>query len=374
MYEKQSSRHNIAVVVTHRFIPPRNGGEKLCYEFCLALSKRVKLFCVSTKQNQITSDFEIINIFGKTIGKFFNPITFIRLAKLFRCRKIKICIVNQPYYAFAAYFACKFSRSALITYSHNLEHKRFEESSKIFSLVIFIIEFIVYRLCCAIFFISKSEKEEAIRIFRLNRNRCYFVPIMAQPKFSERLAVGTQQNAFSIVFFGDFSFPSNLEGLNSLLFEICPLLAQQLLFPYRIRIFGSNLPKMTSAIQPANSKFGTVEFLGYLEDFASEIQTADVMISPIYSGAGSSMKIMDTLSAGTTVISARTGANGIAIEHCGNKLLLVDDKDWQQYVSMIITVRNDKLHLLPTPELFFDTYSEDRIMNTVLSVVDELRT
>ncbi len=96
------------------------------------------------------------------------------------------------------------------------------------------------------------------------------------------------------------------------------------------------------------------------------------MVSPVCEGAGSSLKIIESLSVGTTVISARSGAEGIYVEHCGSKLMLVDDRSWGQYVSTINIVRNKDLHLDPTPDEFYKTYSEKRVMETVLTAINTI--
>ena len=162
-------------------------------------------------------------------------------------------------------------------------------------------------------------------------------------------------------------------GLNALLFEICPLLATRLHFTYHIKIFGQGLPEIGKFDRTPNDGLDAVTFLGYVDDLYPHIQSADVMVSPIYTGAGSSMKIVDALCAGTTVVSARTGAEGIPTEDCGNKLLLVEDKEWDQYVTTILHIWEEKLNLLPTPNSFFDKYSEGTVMNTVNAALSAIR-
>ena len=203
--------------------------------------------------------------------------------------------------------------------------------------------------------------------------KCFFVPIIAERPTSKHITTAEREGSFSIIFYGNFLYPPNLKGLNTLLFEICPIIARRFRSPYKIQIFGPGLPEIKEIARKKDDGLEAVEFRGYVDELSHHIEAADVLIVPISTGAGSSMKIVEALCLGTTVISTRTGAEGLNIKECGEKLLLVEDDRWDQLVTKILMVRDNNLNLLPTPTSFFHTYSEHRIMNTVLSAIETAR-
>ena len=358
------------MVVPYPFIPPTNGGQRVCYNFCHALSKKFYTICVSCDRNNHESRFDVMSILKRSLLKYFDPSSIISLIKVFHRRKINTCVVNHPFFFPAAYIACKVTGRKLITYSHNLEYRRLIGRKRHLRPCLFGLEFLAYRFSDIAFFISRPELSDAVRLFHLDKNRCFFVPHVVHKHPSLLQARNDSNSYFKIIFFGDFSYPPNLDGLKALITNIVPLLADRLNFDYRLIIFGKNIPDSISAT--FDLEHLPIRFLGFVENPNYHIETADVMINPICAGAGVQTKIIEAISLGTTVLSAQGGSRGVEVSACGEKLITVSDDDWNQYVDKLITINRNDLHLSTTPTTFFDVYSEKNVMNTVTSALETL--
>jgi hypothetical protein len=83
------------------------------------------------------------------------------------------------------------------------------------------------------------------------------------------------------------------------------------------------------------------------------------MINPILSGGGVKTKAIDTLAMNQTVISTKTGAEGIDPFVCGDKLIITPDNDWQAFVDGIFKNINATSTIPPS---FYETYSWVKII------------
>jgi glycosyltransferase involved in cell wall biosynthesis len=361
----------IAVVVPYNFNPPTSGGQRVCYNLCTALASRIGTICVSCNQTQQQSRVNITEVLRKSILKYFDPFSIVNLIRVIKCHQTEICIVNHPFFFIPAFIACRITRRKLITYAHNLEYRRRDGLKRYFKPLLFAQEWLAYRFSDCVFFISNAELKDALDLFGLDRNNCYFVPHIVHQRTPGSPIKSNLRDTFNVTFFGDFAYGPNREGLEALLKNIVPLLESRIDFPCRISIFGNNLP--TSVGYPTRSKYLEIEFLGLIEDHKKNIESADVMINPVRAGAGVQTKIIEALSLGTTVVSAQSGARGIIETACGDKLVTVEDCNWLTYVDKLVQIKNSHLYLSPTPNSFFSVYSEDNVMNTVTLAFDTLR-
>jgi glycosyltransferase involved in cell wall biosynthesis len=326
---------------------------------------------MSCQQVSQQTKIEIVQIFRNSILKYVDPRSISGLFKALKENDIHTCIVNHPFFFIPTFFVCKMTRRKIITYSHNLEHRRTDGLKYYGRLLIFVLEFIAYRLSDSVFFISSSELIDAHRLFRLDLKRCYFVPHIARRHDQNIMPNQKRNSTFTVTFFGDFSYGPNQLGLRHLVQNVAPLLADRAGFPCKLQIFGKNCPENLARLSSINDL--SIEILDYIERPSELIRGADVMITPVNTGTGVQTKIIEALSLGTTVISARSGTRGIDKDACGEKLLIVEDEHWDSYIDKLLEVRTTNAHLLPTPESFFNVYSEESVMSTVLSAINDLR-
>jgi len=232
-----------------------------------------------------------------------------------------------------------------------------------FRPLIFLVELIVFHLSHRVFFISSTELTDAQRLFRLRLDKCVFVPHIAHAPPRTKLAKRDRPEDFSLIFFGDFSYPPNINALNNLLKFVIPILSQILTFRCSLAIFGKNVPSHLK-----NQNLGSnlsIKFLGFVQEPSDIVRSADALINLVDEGAGVQTKIIETLAVGTSVISSRSGARGIDDESVKDKLYLINDRDWKGFASCVCNLYQSGKADLETPEQFFNTYSEDSILDRI---------
>ena len=364
---QKHGRPTVGIVVPGRFIPPANGGQRVCYDLCLALAKKTRVVCFSAHSKESLCDFRLVRLFSSSIFRYFNPVLTLKLARELKHNNAYCCIVNQPFFVFSAFLACKLARCQLITYAHNLEFERSDGLRKYLKPLIFLLEFVAFNLSQRIFFISNTELVEARKRFYLAGTRCVFVPHMVRDTVRDAPLQSLRDRPFTLIFFGNFSYPPNRCGLDSLFQNIVPLLAQFVAFPCRLMIFGGHIPEFIKSKQISVNL--SVDILGYVDNPIRVIEEADIMLTPVSDGAGVQTKIIEAISLGTTVLSAKSGARGIDPVVVGEKLQCVEDNDWHAFVQLIFDIKSNGLHTLATPDSFFNTYSEQAVMTKVLSAI-----
>jgi len=369
---EKTSLPNIGVIVPGTFIPPTNGGQRVCYDFCIALSKKTNLLCFSPQRERSLHGLELFPLYSGSCLRYFDITLVVRLARQLKQHKATFCIVNQPFLVGLAYLACKLAQCRVITYAHNLEFKRSDGVRRYLKPFIFLLETAAFHLSHRVFFISYLELSEAKRYFRLAADRCVLVPHIAHhaSRFSSKKV--TDSEPFSIIFFGNFAYPPNLRALDDLINHVVPALIRTLTFPCRLVVFGSSVPIHLRSLSIDNNL--SIEILGYIDNPTETIARADVMLNPVCHGAGVQTKIIEALSLGTTVLSATSGARGINLEIVKDKLLLVEDRDWDGFANAICNIYKTANNTTKTPASFYDEYSEESMLKRVMPVLQDSTT
>lgn len=85
---------------------------------------------------------------------------------------------------------------------------------------------------------------------------------------------------------------------------------------------------------PPSSK--DIRNLGFIENLSDFTKSAGILVSPIISGSGVRIKILEMMAKGIPVITTKTGAKGI--NHCDNECLIIAT-DNNDFINKIKTVR-----------------------------------
>jgi len=359
----KSLRNNIGFLVPGSFIPPTNGGERVSYDLCTAMTRVADVTCFSADAKGSIPGIRQIQAFGSSKWKYLNVKLVKTFFEIFRRHNIEFCVVNQPFFFFIPYLSGLLAGCKIITYAHNLEFRRANRMRLYFRPLIFLVELIVFHLSHKVFFISLTELTDAQHLFRLRQDKCVFVPHIAQSPPRTNLVKKDSPEDFSLVFFGDFSYPPNINALSNLLKFVVPILSQILTFRCSLVIFGKNVPSHLK-----NRDLGSnlsIKFLGFVQEPSDIVRSADALINLVDEGAGVQTKIIETLAVGTSVISSRSGARGIDNESVKDKLCLINDRDWNGFARCVCELRQSGKADLETPEQFFNTYSEDSILNRI---------
>lgn len=109
----------------------------------------------------------------------------------------------------------------------------------------------------------------------------------------------------AIIFFGNFEYPPNVDGLKYFLNDIFPSI--------REKAPGCNLYVVGKKPPEWAKETDKIIVTGYVEDIREYLQKAAVVICPIRFGAGTRIKILEAMAMGKPVVSTSLGCEGIDV-------------------------------------------------------------
>jgi polysaccharide biosynthesis protein PslH len=134
----------------------------------------------------------------------------------------------------------------------------------------------------------------------------------------------------SLIFPGSILFYANYDAVTWFLEEIFPMI--------RNRIPNAQL-KITGEYQDLTLPNETgVVLTGYVDDIKPLIARTWVSLAPIRQGGGTRLKILESMSLGTPVVSTSKGAEGLDVKH-EQHLLIADDP--QEFAGAVIRLLSD---------------------------------
>jgi glycosyltransferase involved in cell wall biosynthesis len=120
---------------------------------------------------------------------------------------------------------------------------------------------------------------------------------------------------------------------------------------YRILICGRGLSSSFNELKDFTDK--NIIYAGFVDDVYAYFKAADIFINPVVAGGGVKTKIVEAMGYGTTVISCISGAAGIEISVCGEKIKIVPDNDSAAFVTAIKQINNEQDK---TPASYYNFY------------------
>lgn len=167
---------------------------------------------------------------------------------------------------------------------------------------------------------------------RVNAVKSYneFIPIAFEAEQSSNLG---SDDKLHVLWLGGFGWYPNEEGMRWFISEIYPLLRDNDNLVFHI-VGGSPFPELLALHEP-----GKFEVLGRVEDLNPYFDRSQALISPILSGSGVRIKILESMSKGLAVVATSRGAQGTGVVHMKN-ILISDDP--QGYANSIITLSEDR--------------------------------
>jgi glycosyltransferase involved in cell wall biosynthesis len=121
---------------------------------------------------------------------------------------------------------------------------------------------------------------------------------------------GADPHSEDVLFFGQFSYAPNLEGMNRFLAEGWPVLARSRPRS-RLLVAGERSRELFDRDLAADSR---VVVLGLVEDLAATMARARLTVVPIWRGGGTRLKALEALAAGRPVVGTPLGVSGIGFE------------------------------------------------------------
>lgn len=136
----------------------------------------------------------------------------------------------------------------------------------------------------------------------------------------------TPSKVIKLGYIGSFEHTPNLNAVKYFFDQIAPLLENQNIF-FKFYLAGNNNPKIIKD----NFSNPNLINLGKVKETIDFYQKIDCLVTPIFSGSGSRIKILESLSFGIPVISSPIGTEGINI----NSSYLQIANQPQDYVDFI---------------------------------------
>jgi glycosyltransferase involved in cell wall biosynthesis len=169
-----------------------------------------------------------------------------------------------------------------------------------------------------------------------------------------------------ILFNGTLDYQPNLKALQVILSNINPGLLQHKDFNYKIIICGKNLPDHYHQLQAYQS--ANIIYAGFVNDINEYYLAADIFINPVIDGGGIKTKIVEALGYNVSLITTQSGAIGISKQITGNKMMVVADNDWADFIHSIL--KTDIIENIP--DSYFQYFSWDKIARKAAKAIQKI--
>jgi polysaccharide biosynthesis protein PslH len=363
---------NVLGLVSFRIFPTHMGGQKGVALFYNYLQQHVNVLLAVSSDNQESETIKTIGILHPNKKIYLNFFRIGVLKKIIRKNKIDIIIAEHSYAGWIAWLLHKATGKPFILHSHNIESNRFRQMHKWWWKIYHWYEGWVHRKAHYNFFIGEEEMNFALKAFRLSPAKCAVITYgieeqkLQEDKLVLRKQLGLDGKKVLLLFNGTLDYEPNYHAVEVLINKIEPLLHNRL-NNYEILITGNRAPKKLVEKILANKQ---ISYLGYVEDVNLYYQAADLFINPISNDTGIKTKLVEAIANNCTAISTLSGASGIRKELCGNKLITVNDHDWNSFVDKIT-----EFCYLPssvTPQQFYEYYSWKNIAAKAAEKIKEV--
>jgi len=169
------------------------------------------------------------------------------------------------------------------------------------------------------------------------------------------LSKNENNNTITFGYIGGFAHSPNLEAVSYIFKEILPTL-ERVSPNYQFFLAGDQdenvIKKMAKEVNLPSSK---ITIMGHLENAESFYEKIDFLLAPIFSGSGTRIKILESLSFGKPVITTMIGAEGIEIESSFLSIVKNNEaknaKAWATTINKLIKnshLKSDKSNLEKT--------------------------
>ncbi|HZC07579.1 MAG TPA: glycosyltransferase [Ktedonobacterales bacterium] len=123
-----------------------------------------------------------------------------------------------------------------------------------------------------------------------------------------------------MLFVGNFLHAPNVVAVEYLLTEVLPLVDPAVLRAHPLTIIGTEMP---DSLRRLAQNIDSVYMLGWVPDVTPYLHRARVNVVPLLHGAGTKVKLIQSLMAGTPSVSTTVGAEGLSLED-GQHVLVAD--------------------------------------------------
>jgi len=339
------------------------GGQKGIAIFCKYLGAENNLTTVSSEDNNVSlaETYTMIPLFSKKRRRYMNPFYIKEISRLVKQKNIKNVITEHPYMAWMGFYLKKTLGIQWFVHSHNIEFERFRTLNKSWYRLLKMYESWAYKKADAVFFKTSEDIQLAVGHKMVKKENAILVPFgieiekMPADRSEQKQKIYTKHTipaeACLIFFNGTLDYQPNIEALLFILNEINPLLLKERSFNYRILICGKGLPASFNNLAAFADK--NIIYAGFVDDVYAYFKATDIFINPVVTGGGVKTKIVEAMGYGASVISCISGAAGIELSVCGEKIKVVADNDAKGFVSEILLASSISSQ---TPASYYNYY------------------
>jgi glycosyltransferase involved in cell wall biosynthesis len=366
-------QQRLAFVVPFPFLPARSGGQAAAAGFARHLGAASELTVISAPGNAVPTGglpYQLLPLLRRSAVRYLDIGRLGRIGRALRSRNIQRLIVQQPFIAPLGWLLALRYGMRLEVWSHNLEYRRFRSTGRWFWPLVYLAEWLGYRLAERVYFISPDEVDPARRAFGLPADRCRVLPFgtdrqaplpdYAALRDRARKTWQLSDDDLVIAFFGSLDYGPNATAVTFILEHILPELDKDKFLNFKILIGGKGLDTLHPALRHER-----VRYLGFIDDLNAFCAGADLLLNPVATGAGVKTKVIDAIAAGLTVISSTEGALGVKTSVCGPKLVTVAEHRPAAYAAAIRHVA--RTPPAPTPAAFYRHYYWGTIIDRLLT-------
>ena len=265
-------------------------------------------------------------------------------------KRVPYDVVYIDHLGMAAYFDLvkrTSPRSRVVLEQHNIESDLFEQyrhrSHGIKRMLAGIeankaraFEIDVVKRAHAVVAISESDREGMRRLANVNSTVVPQVVSFARSEWSS--------GRTKAIYVGNLAWHPNAEGLDWFAREVWPKVRREIP-DAELRVVGSGLAKGADGktVVPQAWRVPGIEVVGFVDDLNSVYADAAVFISPILSGSGIRIKVLEAMRSGIPLVTTEEGALGLPITHERHALVSRGADEFARDVVRVL--RDEQLQL-----------------------------
>jgi polysaccharide biosynthesis protein PslH len=366
----------IASIIPYAYLPGQSGGQKSFAGFYEYLGKQTELYAIGVPENDgaLATTYSLKPLLKSSIFRYADLFSIFRIKNYLLKNKIEFLIIEHPYLGWLGWMLKKTCGVKLIVHTHNIEYLRFRSIGKWWWRILKWYEGWTLRNADYVFCITEEDRQGMIKQLRINPATSINIPfgihqstIPSDKEITKAFICkqqGIDEDCTLLFFNGKLDYYPNTEAVDLIINKINPLLLQSNL-KYEILIAGKDLPVQYDGLKQWNKQH--IRYLGFVDDIDMYTKAADILLNPVMSGGGVKTKMIEALGLNTTVVSTVTGAAGVTKEACGEKLIITEDHNWQQFADTVIkTATTPEADI---PEAFYREFSWKGIIEKALKFI-----
>ena len=178
--------------------------------------------------------------------------------------------------------------------------------------------------------IAVSDKERDLLADFLGEDRVFNLPLA---ETIERSPYALEQR-HGMYFVGNFRHIPNQEAVEFLCGDVLPLLDRGLLERHPLTVLGNWLEEAALRVDPATPG---VRLVGWVPSVQPYIERSRIGVVPLLHGAGVKRKVIQSMMAGTPVVTTPVGAEGLELAQGRHALIAADTADIAAGITRLLT-------------------------------------